>query len=87
MRFMIFMDFPSQDLDISGVGCNKMFGAKVAVTIPLGNPEDRGRWIFRILERMGIEGPHLKNAKASLKYQYLKRGPTSFPENTQGLAN
>ena len=36
------MGFPSQDLDISGVDCNKMLGAKVAFIIPLGNPCDRG---------------------------------------------
>ena len=37
------MGFPCQDLGISGVDCNKMLGAKVAFTIPLGNPWDRDR--------------------------------------------
>ena len=36
------LGFPSQDLDISGVDCNKLPGAKVAFTIPLGKPWDRG---------------------------------------------
>ena len=53
------MGFPCQDLGISGVDCNKMLGAKVAFTIPLGNPWDRAGLVFHILGRMGIEGHYI----------------------------
>ena len=49
------MGFPSQDLDISGVDCNKMLRAKVAFTEIFGIRELN----FYIRERLGIERQYI----------------------------